>query len=197
MFKRRIVGVILAYFMLLFVFIAAYEEPKEEVVIEETEIKAGFIKFVEDIEIDTEEIELEKRAASRLEIINNYSADKEDIKTISKSDIDLLATIVRAEAGNQSLEGKRAVADVVLNRVDSDRFPNTIKDVIYQKGQFSCVVDGNFTKAMTTKDETDYEAVLLELEERTDSEIIFFQTSNYSSYGTPAYVIGDHYFAKQ
>ena len=191
---KRLVSVLLGYLLLMFAVYSASEEPKEEVV-EEVETKAGFNKFIEDIDVSDEVAENAKRTMSKLEIINNQEESTND--ATSQSDIDLLATIVRAEAGNQPLEGKRAVADVILNRVDNEQFPDTIEGVIYQEGQFACVNDGNFAKAMYTKDETDYEAVRLELSDRTDSEILFFQTNSYSSYGTPAYVIGDHYFAKR
>lgn len=48
-----------------------------------------------------------------------------------------LSRIIYCESGNQSLEGKIAVGNVVMNRVNSDRFPNTVYDVIFQKNQFS------------------------------------------------------------
>jgi N-acetylmuramoyl-L-alanine amidase len=51
---------------------------------------------------------------------------------ISSADKDLLARLVRAEAVGEPYAGKVAVAVVVLNRVKSDQFPNTVKEVIYQ-----------------------------------------------------------------
>lgn len=54
----------------------------------------------------------------------------------------LLYSLVQAEAGNQDLDGCRLVADVVLNRIDSDSFPNELEDVIYAPGQFSVVKIG-------------------------------------------------------
>lgn len=60
----------------------------------------------------------------------------------TSSDADLLARLVEAEAGDESYAGKVAVANVVLNRVHSSQFPNTIKGVIYQPGQFSPVSNG-------------------------------------------------------
>jgi len=51
---------------------------------------------------------------------------------ISAADKDLLARLVRAEAVGEPYAGKVAVAVVVLNRVKSDQFPNTIREVIYQ-----------------------------------------------------------------
>ena len=53
------------------------------------------------------------------------------------ADLDLLYRIVEAESGNEPYLGQVAVANVILNRVRDDRFPNTIRGVIYQKHQFS------------------------------------------------------------
>lgn len=186
-----------AYLLLVFVACVACEEPPEEVTLGDVEIKAGFSKFLSDIALYQDDNEAKLRTLSRLELINDFREEYDNTDTVSQSDIDLLATIIRAEAGNQSQAGKRAVADVILNRVVSDEFPNSIAGVIYQEGQFTCVRDGNFYQAVYTKDETDYEAALTELSGVTDSEILYFQTSSYSPYGTPAYIIGDHYFAKQ
>ena len=71
-------------------------------------------------------------------------ADIEYSPTMSatEEEIWLIATVVNWEAGNQSYEGKLAVANVVLNRVRSSKYPNTIKGVIYQNSQFSGVSDG-------------------------------------------------------
>lgn len=60
----------------------------------------------------------------------------------SSSDVTLLARLVYAEARGEPYKGQVAVAAVVLNRVRSSEFPNTIAGVIYQKNAFSCVSDG-------------------------------------------------------
>lgn len=54
-----------------------------------------------------------------------------------------LSRIINAESGNQPLQGKIAVGNVVLNRVRSPLFPNTIYDVIFQKNQFSPAASGS------------------------------------------------------
>lgn len=53
-----------------------------------------------------------------------------------------LAAAIYFEAGNQPIEGKQAVADVILTRVASSRFPDTICGVVYQNKQFSFTHDG-------------------------------------------------------
>lgn len=55
----------------------------------------------------------------------------------SGSDVDLLAALIYCEAGNQSEEGKIAVGQVVMNRVASSSFANSISGVIYESGQFT------------------------------------------------------------
>lgn len=63
--------------------------------------------------------------------------------TLSQSDIDLLAQIVHAESKGEPYTGKVAVASVVLNRVVSPGFPDTVEGVVKQKNAFSCVVNGH------------------------------------------------------
>ncbi|MBQ8726004.1 MAG: spore cortex-lytic enzyme [Clostridia bacterium] len=60
----------------------------------------------------------------------------------SSSDIALLARLIHAEARGESYTGQVAVGAVVLNRVKSASFPNTISGVIYQPYAFTCVQDG-------------------------------------------------------
>ena len=117
------------------------------------------------------------------------------IDTYTLEDIDLMARIVRAEAGNQTLHGKRLVADVILNRVDSEDFPDSVQDVIFQTNQFSTTTDGALERADQTVTGEDYRAVELEIESRTDMGILFFTAGNYNPCGTPAYRCGAHYFS--
>lgn len=64
-------------------------------------------------------------------------------------ELTLLACLVHAEAGNQTYEGKLAVANVVLNRVKSSKYANSISGVIYQKGQFSVASSGSLAKQIS------------------------------------------------
>lgn len=57
-----------------------------------------------------------------------------------------LSRIINAESGNQPLSGKIAVGNVVLNRVASSLFPNTVKGVVFQKNQFTPVYNGSIYK---------------------------------------------------
>jgi len=64
---------------------------------------------------------------------------------LTQSDINLMAQIVFAESKGEPYDGKVAVASVILNRVLSEDFPNTVKEVILQPNAFSCVIDGNIS----------------------------------------------------
>ena len=87
--------------------------------------------------------EAAKKAAAEAEAAKNAAANSGAATTqgsavsASADDVTLLAAIIQCEAGGCSYEGKLAVGAVVMNRVKSRSFPNTISGVIYQSGQFS------------------------------------------------------------
>lgn len=56
----------------------------------------------------------------------------------------LLARLISAEARGEPYVGQVAVGAVVLNRIDHPSFPNSLSGVIYQRGAFSCLDDGQF-----------------------------------------------------
>lgn len=62
----------------------------------------------------------------------------------SSSDYELLARIISAEARGEPYIGQVAVGAVVLNRIEHPSFPDTLSGVVYQKGAFSCLYDGQF-----------------------------------------------------
>ena len=71
---------------------------------------------------------------------------KEDVSyaasSSSASDLQLMARAINGEARGEPYEGQVAVGAVILNRVKSSQFPNTIAGVIYQSGAFTAVADG-------------------------------------------------------
>ncbi|MBO5224594.1 MAG: spore cortex-lytic enzyme [Clostridia bacterium] len=76
--------------------------------------------------------------------------------SLTTSERNLLARCVYAEARGEPYAGQVAIAAVVLNRVRSSSFPNTVSGVIYQKGAFTCVSDGQINM---TPNSTAYKAV--------------------------------------
>lgn len=67
----------------------------------------------------------------------------------SSADLKLMSSIIYCEAGSESYAGKLAVGIVVKNRVESRKFPNTLRGVIYQKYQFGPVRNGSLNKALS------------------------------------------------
>lgn len=111
------------------------------------------------------------------------------------SDLDLLAALVWAEAGDQPIpEGLCYVCDVVLNRVDSPAWPNTIADVIYQPGQFSVVNNGALNRAFGNVPQVCYDAVQSQLAGRLNYDIIYF-SMGYNANGTVAFTHGTHFYS--
>lgn len=109
-------------------------------------------------------------------------------------EIDLISIITMAEAEGESELGQRLVIDVILNRVDSDLFPDTVNDVIYQKNQFTSTYNGRMDRCYV-KDEI-RALVLEEMKARTNSEVLYFRSGHYHSFGTPIINEGNHYFSK-
>ena len=68
---------------------------------------------------------------------------------VSSNDLTLLSAIIFCEAGGESYAGQVAVGAVVLNRVKSSSFPNSISGVVYQSGQFSPVANGALSRALS------------------------------------------------
>lgn len=75
--------------------------------------------------------------------------DKQKSTPAGGNDLMYLACIVYAEAGGESYNGKLAVANVVLNRKSSSKYPNSIYGVISQRGQFGPYRNGSFNKAIS------------------------------------------------
>lgn len=67
----------------------------------------------------------------------------------SSSDYDLLARIISAESRGEPYSGQVAVGAVVLNRIEHPSFPDTLSGVVYQKGAFSCLDDGQFYESIS------------------------------------------------
>ncbi|MBE5852877.1 MAG: cell wall hydrolase [Lachnospiraceae bacterium] len=106
--------------------------------------------------------------------------------------MELLACVVEAEAGIEDELGKRLVVDTVLNRVDSDEFPDSIYDVIMQQNAFETITNGRAYEVTPT--EETYRVVREELKHRTNYDVLYFCYTGYSRYGTPLFKEGRHYF---
>lgn len=72
------------------------------------------------------------------------------VESSTAGDVALLARLISAEARGESYEGQVAVGAVVMNRIAHPSFPNTLAGVIYQKGAFSCLDDGQFDQPVAS-----------------------------------------------
>ena len=104
-------------------------------------------------------IEEEKKAASR--------------KAISDDDYQVLLRIVQAEAGVCDEKGKILVANVVLNRVKSQEFPDSVRSVVYEPSQFSPVSDGSINSVKVTAETKECVNRALEGEDYSDGALYF------------------------
>ena len=127
-------------------------------------------------------------------IIEAEETVDEPIISVSNEDIELLALVTMAEAEGESEEGKRMVIDTILNRVDSERFDNTISEVIYAPNQFTSMRNGRVDRCYVADDI--YQLVIEELTNRTNYDVLYFTAYQYGAYGTPMFQIGNHYFSK-
>ena len=90
------------------------------------------------------------------EIAEEAAAETGRIYEVSEEDYDALLRLVEAEASGEDIKGKLLVANVVLNRVKSGAFPDTIKEVIYQRqngrAQFSPVATGKIDRVAVSEE---------------------------------------------
>lgn len=114
------------------------------------------------------------------------------IRSVEDIEIEkMLAALIYCEAGNQPYEGKVGVGAVVMNRVKSGRFPNTIREVVYQRGQFTPALNGKLERVIVSNNipESCYEAARAALNgENTVGDALFFNGKSGN------FKIGDHYF---
>ena len=90
------------------------------------------------------------------ETAEKAAAETGRIYEVSEEDYDALLRLVEAEASGEDIKGKLLVANVVLNRVKSGAFPDTIKEVIYQRqngrAQFSPVATGKIDRVAVSEE---------------------------------------------
>lgn len=115
-------------------------------------------------------------------------------------DDEILLKVAMAEAEGESTEGKALVILVVLNRVWSDDFPDSIEDVVFRESQFSVTLDGG-RYYTTTPNEDCYEALELVKHGWDESQgALFFESCDGGSWHSEnlefLYQVGNHRFYK-
>jgi spore germination cell wall hydrolase CwlJ-like protein len=117
---------------------------------------------------------------------------------ISAEELEILAKVIYSEARGEPFEGKVAVGSVVLNRTKSTHFPDTIGDVVFQRGAFTAVKDGQYS---LEPDQEAYEAAIEAVNgwDPTGDALYYYNpeisTSKWIRSRTPTTQIGNHVFA--
>ncbi|GGN99072.1 cell wall hydrolase [Saccharibacillus kuerlensis] len=121
---------------------------------------------------------------------------------LSNEDLLLLQRIVMAEAEGEPYAGKVAVANVVLNRLRSANYPDTIRNVIYQRYQFSPVQNGRFDRVVPSEDSIKAAAEALNGRKEVPDDTYYFVSLEIATdmtvpnTRTPVKKIGHHTFFK-
>lgn len=126
----------------------AGQDTTKEVTAKVTHLKNSRKIRVKQHKLEMERIRQERKRLQRMRQIQACCGVR-----VTDNDRMVLERIVEAEAGNQGYKGKLLVANVILNRVQSGKFPSTIKGVVFSPGQFSPISDGRY-ETVTVSDET-------------------------------------------
>lgn len=118
-----------------------------------------------------------------------------EVNTMLQEDRELLCKVAMAEGGNQGEDGMWLIMSVIMNRVEDPDYPDSIPEVIYQKFQFTSILDGRAEKIEPSEE-------CMRAAQRIESgdiapEIIGFETTDsdvLNQYFTPAFDYRDHRF---
>lgn len=140
-------------------------------------VKSGETSWKVVSKSDESALELMKENHDKFPTLYNEEIDA------SEEDKELMARLVSAEAKGEPYEGKVAVAEVIINRVEHEDFPDTVKEVVYEQVSgtyaFSPVQNGEINKPA---DEESVEAVEEAMEDtETDTEAIYFYNPDIAS----------------
>lgn len=163
------------------------------------DVQSGMIENVKIAAVEAKiayeaKLEEERRAAEEAERIAREKAEAEAAaaaQAAQQAEKELLASLIFCEAGNQPYEGQVAVGAVVMNRINSSSYPNTMEEVIYQSGQFSPAMSGWLDRVRANQGYT--EAAMQAAEDALAGsnpigDCLYFSVGGY---GTR---IGDHLF---
>ena len=163
------------------------------------DVQSGMIENVKIAAVEAK-LEEERRAAEEAERIAREKAEAEaeaaaaaqaEAEAAQQAEKELLASLIFCEAGNQPYEGQVAVGAVVMNRIKSSSYPDTMEEVIYQSGQFSPAMSGWLDRVRANQGYT--EAAMQAAEDALAGsnpigDCLYFSVGGY---GTR---IGDHLF---
>ncbi len=176
MYKKAMTGLVLIYLLFLISFLCikgvegntalakqpAYEARLDEIYTADAEKNAVGIASI---------------AASGQRIVD-YQVIKKELKyNLNEKDLEALLRIVEAEAGGEDEEGKLLVANVVLNRVESSKFPDTVCEVVFQREngvtQFSPISNGRYWSVQISEETVQAVERALEGEDNSQGALYF------------------------
>ena len=161
------------------------------------DVQSGMIENVKIAAVEAKiayeaKLEEERRAAEEAERIAREKAEAEAAAAQAEAaaaqqvaEKELLASLIFCEAGNQPYEGQVAVGAVVMNRIKSSSYPDTMEEVIYQSGQFSPAMSGWLDRVRANQG---YTEAAMQAAEDALADCLYFSVGGY---GTR---IGDHLF---
>ena len=181
MYKKAMGALLMMNLMFLFSFIcvAGIEEVRAVV------IPASEMKIDETLLADAQysTLGIAAVATSGQRVVGFGTLEKELKYNLPATELEVLCRIVEAEAGTEDEEGKLLVANVVLNRMDNEAFPDTVSEVVFQRSngvtQFSPVSNGRYYCVQIS--EATYAAVQRALEGDNISEgALYFAARKYA-----------------
>ena len=160
------------------------------------DVQSGMIENVKIAAVEAKiayeaKLEEERRAAEEKAEAEAAAAAQAEAEAAQQAEKELLASLIFCEAGNQPYEGQVAVGAVVMNRIKSSSYPDTMEEVIYQSGQFSPAMSGWLDRVRANQGYT--EAAMQAAEDALAGsnpigDCLYFSVGGY---GTR---IGDHLF---
>lgn len=120
---------------------AEFDRIQKQILEEKKQKEAEEKRKAEEDRIAAEEAQRVAEEAAQAEAMQAAESQSAPVSA-SAGELELLASIIFCEAGNQPYEGQVAVGAVIMNRVNSGVYPNSISEVIYQSGQFGPAMTG-------------------------------------------------------
>ncbi len=123
------------------------------------------------------------RTSSGQRVVDCSELQNNNKYQLSQEELEVLLKIVEAEAGCEDEEGKLLVANVILNRLNSPKFPDTIREIVFQRengvAQFSPVYDGSYGRAEVSEETVEAVGRALVGEDISDGAL-YFAARNYA-----------------
>lgn len=132
----------------------AKDQTADEAMIEETAV------LVEENKEEDKKTEEEGVLAIKEAVEIEEEIEEEEKAPYSEEELKYMASIIYCEAGNQPYAGKLAVGIVVKNRMESSRFPNSIKGVLTQRGQFGPASNGSLSRTVSRYEKGSFQGAM-------------------------------------